>query len=80
MIDAMTKKQLQVIPAISGGALLWLPLGQLDQVRTLLDRNNVNYWWNEWSYAMDGKTYVTSLSLSKNEDPDRVQDILDAAP
>ena len=78
MTDVMTNKPLRILVGPKGGTLLWLPYAQLDQVRTLLDGNGVRYWWNEWVYDFEGKNPVTSLSLSLNEDPERVQTLLDA--
>lgn len=80
MTDVVKNEPLKLILAHGGGALLWLPYAQLDQVRALLDQYKVNYWWNEWVFPFDEKNPVTSISVSVNEDPARVQAVLDANP
>ena len=80
MTDTMTNEPLTLRLAHTGGALLWLPYAQLDQVRALFDQHKVNYWWNEIVFDATGKNPTTSISLSKNEDAARVQTLLDAVP
>ncbi|AMV30132.1 hypothetical protein VT84_37410 [Gemmata sp. SH-PL17] len=80
MTDVVKNEPLRILVGPKGGTLLWLPYAQLDQVRALLDLHKVAYWWNEWVYGTEGKNPVTSISLSLNEDPNRVQALLDATP
>lgn len=80
MTDVAKKEPLKLIIGHTGGAQLWLPYAQLDQVRALFDQHKVNYWWNEWVFPFDEKNPVTSISISVNEDPARVQAVLDANP
>ena len=79
MIDVTTKKPLYVSTDGDAGPYIMVPVQQIDDVRTLLDANNIPYWVDEDAISFDGKPEVTVVNLGRGSDAPRVQNILDNA-
>lgn len=79
MIDATTKKPLYVSTDGDAGPYIMVPVQQIDDVRALLDANNVPYWVDEAAISLDGNPEVTVVNLGYRADPAVVQGILDGA-
>jgi hypothetical protein len=79
MIDVITQKPLKVDIAEGAPSLLILPESQLEQVKTLLDTNQVRYWVHEEYLSTDGEPEVPFINISRNSDPHLVQRLLDSA-
>jgi hypothetical protein len=79
MIDVSTKKPLYVSTDGDAGLYITVPVQQIDEVRSLLDANNIPYWVDEDAISLDGKPEVTVVNLGHGSDAARVQKILDKA-
>jgi hypothetical protein len=79
MIDASTRKPLHV--SIDGDAppYIMVPVQQIDEVRSLLDANDVPYWVDEFAISLNGQPEVTVVNLRQGADAASVQDMLDNA-
>lgn len=80
MIDASTKKPLDVSSDGNVGPYIMVPVQQIDDVRALLDTHNIPYWVDEDAISLDGKPEVTVVNLGRGSDAQSVQKILDNAP
>lgn len=80
MIDVSTKRPLSVSTDGVAGPYIMVPVQQIDDVRTLLDANNILYWVDEDAISLDGKPEVTVVNLGSGSDASSVQNILDNAP
>jgi hypothetical protein len=78
MIDTTTQKPLFVSTGRNAGPYIMVPVKQLDQVRTLLDANNILYWVDEQAISLDGKPEITFVNLRHETNPDSVQHLLDS--
>jgi len=56
-----------------------VPVQQIDEVRVLLNANNISYWVDEEAISLDGKPAVTVVNLGRGSDAANVQSILDSA-
>ena len=79
MIDVSTEKPLHVSTDGDAGPYIMVPVKQIDDVRTLLDANNIPYWVDEDAISLDGKPEVTVVNLGHGADAATVQKILDNA-
>ncbi|REJ75209.1 MAG: hypothetical protein DWQ34_27265 [Planctomycetota bacterium] len=79
MIDVSTSKSLEVSTDGDAGPYIMVPVKQIDDVRSLLDDNNIPYWVDEDAISLDGKPEVTVVNLGRGSDPASVQKILDSA-
>ena len=79
MIDVSTKQPLYVSTDGDAGPYIMAPVQQIDDVRTLLDSNNIPYWVDEDAISLDGKPEVTVVNLGHGSDAATVQNILDNA-
>lgn len=79
MIDVSTKKPLYVSTDGDAGPYIMVPVQQIDDVRTLLDANNIPYWVDEDAISLDEKPEVTVVNLGHGADAATVQNILDNA-
>ena len=79
MIDISTKKPLYVSTDGDAGPYIMVPVQQIDDVRTLLDDNNILYSVDEDAISLDGKPAVTVVDLGHGADAASVQSILDNA-
>jgi ribulose 1,5-bisphosphate synthetase/thiazole synthase len=78
--DVTTNKPLRVGGGKDGGGVIWLPESQVPDVQKLLDQHGIRYWLQEEIISVDDGPEFTALILSKNEDPQAVQVILDDVP
>jgi len=78
MNDLTTNKQLTIIANGDAPPYLSVKMDQLDDVRGLLDANEVDYWVDEFSISIEGGPRVTVVNFSRNNDVDTVQKILDS--
>ncbi len=79
MTDTRNGNRLQVLDGGAGGLYIELTVDQLDEVRKLLDRDEIPYWVNSIAISIDGKPAVTVINLGLNNDAAQVQAILDEA-
>ncbi|MCH7988716.1 MAG: hypothetical protein IID46_06125 [Planctomycetes bacterium] len=79
MIDVSTKKPLYVSSDGHSGPYIMVPVEQIDDVRKLLDTNNILYDVDEDAISLDGKPAVTVVNLGHDSDAEAVQNILDQA-
>jgi len=79
MIDSHTKRPLTVSTDGDAGPYIMVPVVQIDEVRRLLDANNVWYWVDEVAISLDGRPEITVVNLGRDADPVVVQTILDNA-
>jgi hypothetical protein len=56
-----------------------VPVQQIDDVRALLDANNIVYWVDDEAISLDGRPEVTVVNLGHGSDAASVQKILDNA-
>lgn len=80
MIDISTKKPLHVSTDGDAGPYIMVPVQQIDDVRRLLDANDIHYWVDEMAVSLDGKPEITVVNLGRGADPEAVQSILDIVP
>jgi len=79
MIDASTKKPLHVSTDGDAGPYIMVPVQQIDDIRALLDANDIRYWVDEFGISLDGKPAVTVVNLGEGTDAAMVQNLLDSA-
>lgn len=79
MINVSTEKPLYVSTDGKAGPYIMVPVLQIDDVCTLLDANDIQYWVDEDAISFDGKPEVTVINLGHGSDAERVQIILDNA-
>jgi len=79
MIDCTTKDPLYVSSDGDAGSYIMVPVEQIEDVRRLLDADDVSYWVDEDAISLNGKPEVTIVNLGSAAAPKRVQDILDSA-
>lgn len=80
MIDLSTKKPLCVSTDGNAGPYIMVPVQQLDDLRTLLDDNNILYSVDQDAISLDGKPEIAVVDLGHGSDAASVQNILDIAP
>ncbi len=78
MIDSMTKKSLHVSTDGTAGPYIMVPVGQLPDLRKLLDDNEIRYLVEENAISLNGSPEVAILDLGRRADAQKVQKILDA--
>ena len=79
MIDVSTKKSLSVSTGGDSGPYIMVPVRQIDDVRALLDANNLSYWVDEYAISLNGQPEVTVVNLGHGSNAVDVQRILDNA-
>ena len=65
--------------AVTAGLYIRVAADQVDEVRKLLDREEIRYWADSFAVSLNGKPAVTVINLGLNNDADRIQAILDAS-
>jgi hypothetical protein len=78
MIDVTTKKPLRVSNEYPPAPYIRLPFSQLDEVRRLLDRNQIGYSVREYTISLDGGPEKIVINLNRGTDLSVVQTILDS--
>ena len=79
MIDVSTMKPLYVSTDGDAGPYIMVPVQQIDDVRTLLDANDIRYSVDEDAISLDGQPEVTVVNLGRGSNAAAVQKILDNA-
>lgn len=70
--------KLEVITEGTAGPYITVKLSQLDDVRKILDQNNIKYSVEEDAISYDGGPYTLNVNLDYNVDVQLVQNILNA--
>ena len=79
MIDAGTKKPLHIKTYPNAGALLTVPVDQLEHVRERLNRHSIRNWVETQVISIDDGPEIAFVNFDRREDPARIQAILDGA-
>jgi hypothetical protein len=79
MTDTTTQQRLQVLTEGTAGPYIRVPDSQLDEVKRLLDDNQIFHWVEENSISLDGGPYMTVINLGREGNAAVVQAILDNA-
>ena len=80
MTDVRKNKPIEVIRGPESTAMFTITVAQLPQVQALFDQNKVNYWLTEAQIPVENGHSICGVILSRNENHDRVQSLLDSAP
>ena len=80
MTDMTKNKPLRVSGDGSAGPYLMVPLGQLDEVRGLLDSHQIYYWVDENAISLDGEPAIAFVNFGRGTEGRKVQVILDSKP
>jgi len=59
------------------GNYLEVPTDRGDAIARRLEKNQVRFWAEHWSIQINGAPAITTVHLAFEENPDRVQAILD---
>jgi len=78
MIRTRTSERLSVSTDGNAGPYIMLPVDQLDEIRSLLEANDVRYWVDEQAISLDGNPEIAVINLSRGTDPHQVQRLLDS--
>ncbi|MDZ4658331.1 MAG: hypothetical protein SH868_12200 [Bythopirellula sp.] len=79
MIDVSTKNPVYVSTDGKAGPYIVVPVLQIEEVRTLLDANDVSYWVDEDAISLNGEPEITVINLGHGSEAATVQKILDSA-
>ena len=80
MSDTTTRKPLYVSTDGDAGPYIMVPVGQLQTVKVLLEKNRVPHWVDEEALSLDGRPEITVINLGHQSDPAIVQRLLDSMP
>jgi len=61
----------------TSGPYVIVPVGQLDQVRKILQDNDIPHWADHNAISIDGRSAVIAVNLGRGIDPRRTQALLD---
>ena len=79
MIDSATHKPVRVLLDVATGPYIYVSVDHFDQVRKVLQDNNIPHWVDHIGISVDGRPMERLINIKKGSDPDRVQALLDAA-
>jgi hypothetical protein len=79
MTDTSTSERLRVATDGTAGPYIMLPLSQLDEVRELLNRQEIPFWVDSHAISLDGEPLIAVINLGLYGDASKVQAILDEA-
>lgn len=79
MIDVRTNKPMQLLRGGESTAMMYVAVSQLPVVQALFDQNKVNYWLHDIIADLGDGHPFRGLGVSRNENHDRVQELLDSA-
>lgn len=79
MLDTTTQKPLYVSTDGTAGPYIMVPLSQLSDVRELLNQHDIPYTVEENAISFDRQPYIAVVNLSRGENADKVQAILNHA-
>ncbi len=77
MIQIDTNRRLQVSTDGDAGPYLMIPVAQLDELKSVLDRNHVHYLVDPEAITLDGEPEIAIVNLGRHGNAARVQQILD---
>jgi hypothetical protein len=77
MIDSVTKEPVRVKKYPEAWPYIRLPLEQLDEVKTLLDRAGFHYAVNKYAVSSDGQPYTVVVNFEHRADIAALQRLLD---
>ena len=77
MNNQSTGKRLLVSKDGTTGPYIMVPVPQLDDVRALLDRNEIGYWVDSAAISINEEPAIAVINLGRNVDPRHVQTLLD---
>ena len=77
MKDQTTNKPLRVSGDGNAGPYLMVPVGQLKEVRGLLESHQIRYWVDENAISLDGRPAVAVVNFGRGTEGRKVQAILD---
>lgn len=80
MIEATTRRPLDVCTDGGAGPYIVLPVTQLDLVTALLDANGVSYWVDEEAVSLDGNPEVAVINLARGSDVETLKRLLNGIP
>ncbi len=78
MTDKTTNKYLRVSGDGTAGPYLMVPVVQLDEVRSLLDRHHIRYWVDENAISLNGQPAVAVINFGRTTEGKQIQAILDS--
>ena len=80
MKDVVIGKPLEVAYVENSRPHIMLPVLQLEEVKALLEKHNLDYYVDDFSIAISGKPAYIVVSLDWDADPVHAQHILDSVP
>lgn len=80
MTDVRTNQPMQVLRGPESTAMMYIAMSQLPAVQALFDQNKVNYWLMDVIADLGDGHPFRGVGFSRNENHDRVQELLDVAP
>jgi hypothetical protein len=80
VIDTVHRKPIKVETNWGVEPYIDVPLEQLNEVRALLDANQVSYWVDEEVLSIDGGPEIALVTLDEHTDAAMVQRLLDGVP
>jgi hypothetical protein len=78
MIDSATKKAVRVSTDGTAGPYIMIPVGQLPEIRGVLDANGVRYWVDEDAISLNGQPAVAVVNFGRGVPAAAIQKLLDA--
>ncbi len=78
MIDIDTKRRLKVSTDGDAGPYIMIPVPQLEELKSVLDQNDVSYLVDPEAITLDGVPEIAIVNLGRHANSDRVQQILDS--
>lgn len=79
MIDESSGEVLRVQGDREAPGLIMAPVSQLNTVLRILAEHHIPYWVDEEYISLDGEPDVAFINISREVDPEWVQEILNAA-
>jgi hypothetical protein len=78
VLNSVTKEPLKVLIASEEvSSVIDFPYEQLEDVKSVLDRHGIRYWWNEKVISVNNEPGWTRIYISRNSDPKLAQAALD---
>jgi hypothetical protein len=78
VIDMTTKRPMHVSTDGTAGPYIMLPVSQLEEVRQLLDKNQIRYSIDKYAISLDGEPETTVINLGRGGNNAAVQALLDS--
>lgn len=78
MTDATTQQRLRVSTDGTAGPYMMVPVSQLEEVKTLLNRHRLYFWVDENAISLNGTPEIAVINLGRGANAAAVQNILDS--